>query len=522
VRPVPASGLSFPLGPGVVTLRPDGSIGAVRADSGSATSWLGAGGRVAVRIAGAEVWWPETSLAADVDEVEFSYLGREDLGLVVRHSFAGGWTVRVAFANNTLEPLTIASELAWVPAATSPAWALAAGATGAYAILGPGGTWPLLGGELILGTSDTVSAESIGLGPFTLDPLGRHVVQWRWNWFDHPQAFHQDRFLDVPRDLVLPASETARIAADDDEAVVAPGVEVARRGGRLEFSPMGPGAVSVQLSSHRGVTRYEIEWAAPLDEVLAEIGERLLRGPRNPAGVVRLADLDVALVVQHLLASGAMGDPDDAEDALGLFESRLVAGAVTDGRGIAFLCGEFERTGEQDLLDRATAALLGLSDPVPGLGLATAQVCVARLSLGWPVEPVLAHLAAVTAASEPGEDLGATAVALEMRLVGAPRAATDAERAEAQAVEAWSTRLGTGLGAGLRGRPVRPLPVDQQAYLATVLGLLRESPGARVRSYWGCRPHDVARRAQAEALTRLGWQPPRAAHSWLILGARLA
>ena len=131
---------------------------------------------------------------------------------------------------------------------------------------------------------------------------------------------------------------------------------------------------------------------------------------------------------------------------------------------------------------------------------------------------VLAHLAAVTAASEAGEDLGPTAVALELRLVGAPRAAG----AEPEAVKAWSTRIGTGLGAGLRGRPVRPLPVDQQAYLATVLGLLPEPLGGRVRPDWGCRPQEAARRAEAEVLARLSHHPPRAAHSWLIMGARLA
>ena len=109
------------------------------------------------------------------------------------------------------------------------------------------------------------------------------MVQWRWNWFDHPQAFHQDRFVDVPRDLVLPVSDTARIAADDDEAVVAPGAEVARRGGQLELSSMGPGAVTAQLSSRRGVTRYEIEWVAPLDEVLWRSANGCFGGP-DPAG----------------------------------------------------------------------------------------------------------------------------------------------------------------------------------------------------------------------------------------------
>ena len=69
---------------------------------------------------------------------------------------------------------------------------------------------------------------------------------------------------------------------------------------------------------------------------------------------------------------------------------------------------------------------------------------------------------------------------------------------------------------------MRPLPVDRQAYLAVVLALLPEELGARSRPDWGVRPHDVARTTQAQVLARLAGQPPRAAHSWLIMGARLA
>ncbi len=196
---------------------------------------------------------------ADVDEVEFSYRGREDLGLVVRHSFTGGWSVRVAFLNHTLQPLRLAAELAWIPAATSPARALGAGATGAYAVPGPDGTGPLLGGELVLGTCDAVSADSIGLGWFTLGPLERQVVQWRWSWFDDPVTF-RDRFAAVPRDLVLPDGETALIAADDDEAVVAPGIEVTRRGAHLELSSPGPavGDGSAQLAPRGDQLRHGV------------------------------------------------------------------------------------------------------------------------------------------------------------------------------------------------------------------------------------------------------------------------
>ena len=119
-----SAGAELSTGFGVVTLRPDGTIAGVLADPAAATSYLDGGGRVAVRIHAVHVWWPETTLTADVDEVEFSYRGRDDLGLVVRNSFTGGWSVRVTFLNHPLQPLRIAAELAWIPAATSPARAL--------------------------------------------------------------------------------------------------------------------------------------------------------------------------------------------------------------------------------------------------------------------------------------------------------------------------------------------------------------------------------------------------------------
>ena len=84
-------------------------------------------------------------------------------------------------------------------------------------------------------------------------------MQWRWSWFDNPVTF-RDRFAAVPRDLVLPDGETALIAADDDEAVVARSIEVIRRGAHLELSSPGPQSVTVQLSSRRGVTSYDVEW----------------------------------------------------------------------------------------------------------------------------------------------------------------------------------------------------------------------------------------------------------------------
>jgi hypothetical protein len=191
-----------------------------------------------------------------------------------------------------------------------------------------------------------------------------------------------------------------------------------------------------------------------------------------------------------------------------------------DGRGVSLLCGEFDRTGDSDLLEQATAQLLRLDRPVPGLGLAAAQLCVARLSQGWPLEPVLTHLGGL--AATPGDEgLDRVAADLEFRLTAAPRAA-DREPGQARWVDDRVRRVGAALGAGLPGWPLWPLPVDRQAHLSVVLGLLPEGLGARSRPGWGVSAHDLARHTQASVLARLAGQAARAAHSWLIMGGRLA
>ena len=241
--------------------------------------------------------------------------------------------------------------------------------------------------------------------------------------------------------------------------------------------------------------------------MLGELGDGLLEGPRSRAGVAVLSGVDAALVVQHLLARGRLGNPDQADDALGLFVARAAETDPVDGRGVSLLCGEFERTGDPDLLEYASGHLLELDRPVPGLGLAAAQVCVARLTQGWPLDSVLTHLGRV-AASADEDDLDQAAADLELRLTTAPREAAD-DPGRRRSADPRVRRIGSALGAGLRGRPVRPLDLDRQAYLGVVLALLPEELGARSRPEWGVRPHDVARRRRPRCWR--GWPGRRPA-----------
>ncbi len=83
--------------------------------------------------------------------------------------------------------------------------------------------------------------------------------------------------------------------------------------------------------------------------------------------------------------------------------------------------------------------------------------------------------------------------------------------------------LGGWLGAGLTGRPVRPVPLDQLAHLSAVLALLPEPASVVHRTRWGVTAHVLAERGRVSVLERVGWEGgPDAgpALSWLLLDTR--
>ena len=80
--------------------------------------------------------------------------------------------------------------------------------------------------------------------------------------------------------------------------------------------------------------------------------------------------------------------------------------------------------------------------------------------------------------------------------------------------------LGGWLGAGLKGHPVRALPVDQLAHLAAILAGLSEEMSAGLRRQWRCTGHELGQWAEAAVLTRLGDAPIEPAHFWLAAAAR--
>jgi hypothetical protein len=109
---------------------------------------------------------------------------------------------------------------------------------------------------------------------------------------------------------------------------------------------------------------------------------------------------------------------------------------------------------------------------------------------------------------------------LELEVVTMDRALTEGRARADSTVTERVVALGGWLGAGLKGRAVTPLPVDELAHLAAVLALLPEPVSAGLRQRWGCTAHELARRGRNEVLCRLGSEAAGPALSWLVLGAR--
>jgi hypothetical protein len=513
--------------PATITIQPDGEITAVVHDADPGVSYLDSGGRFDVIRSGQPVQWPPPSMAADRDEVELTF-ERDGLRLVIRHSFVAGWGIRIACTNLGGQPMRIdQAMLGWRPAADHPAWALCAGATGSYAVQPASGRGPILGGVLTQGSFDSVGPDRLALASIELVPGGRYVLQWQWDWYADQRVFDRGRHPGVPRWPAYTVGEVASLTSDEDEALILPaGVRADVGDGQTELSAGAAGSYRVEIRGIRGVTRYDVAWADPLDQVVAGAAAHALGGPVTPAGVVRLEGVHTALACQYALARSAIDDREAVEDALDLFAARFDE-ETPDPFALAFWVGESERTGDTDLLDRAESAL-GQSVISPGLGLVATRLALAMVLRGRAVEGVVHRLRQLTAARQlrPGDPaadpLSVRAARLELALVGRPRDATGQEGEAAAGIADQVAGLGAWLGAGLTGRSVRELSIPTQAQLAATLSLTDQSLSTGVRRSWGCSAHELGRRTAVQVLSRLGHGPAGPALSLLSMGEALA
>ncbi|MCW2810670.1 MAG: hypothetical protein JWP61_1128 [Friedmanniella sp.] len=466
------------------------------------------------------VAWSEPDVSLDTDEVEVRR-SSPGLILVVRHTFAAGWGLRVALTNTSDRPVPLERlRIGWAPGPSCVGWALTAGATGAYAVQPADAAGPVLGGLLTLGDLDRVTASELVTDQVRLAPGGRYVLAWQWSWSATPRQVGLGRQPEVPETAYLTVPEPARLPADDDRVLLRPsGVAVERVRDTLELMVGSPGTYPVELRTARGTTRYDLVWAAPVAEVLAAAASEVLAGPRTAAGIVRLASVDAALVLQHALRTSAVEDPEAAAEALDLFVARLGEEPSTDPRTLCLLAGEFGRTGDPDALAGATAGLLEVGRPAPGLGLAGSQVAVASVLAGRSPGPVMEHLAGLVRPVPPGGGpLPEQVTDLELRaLCRADGAGPPPSRGDD--LTGRLLAVGTAVGSGLRGRPLTPLPLVDLAHLAAVLTLLPEPLSLAAEPVWGCTAHQLAHRLRAEVVARLEGEPLGTAHAWLALGS---
>lgn len=518
------SDLTFRCGAAEVVVGRDGTVRATL--PGAEPEQLVSGGLLVEAVDGRPLLPGPPEVRADDDEVELAW-SAGSLSLVVRHTFVAGWGLRVALGAVGDAPVVLEDPLlSWRVPAARPAWALAGGAAGSYAVLPADGTGPLLGGVLRSGALTGVDADGLHLGPVRLGPGERYVVQWQWDLHAGPRSLSRGRHPQVPRRLDLALGEVVVADATEDEALVLPaGLEAEHGRGQVELSAATPGRYPVELRAARGTTAYELRVGPDLDELVVERALAALEQPRTAAGVVRLPDVDAALVVQRALAAGVLPEPELAEEALDLHTARLPEGDALEPRAVAHLCGEHTRTGDPTLLDQAERAVLLAPAPLPGLGLAATQLCLALLLAGRAVAPVLQHLTRLAAAADrpaAAGPLAEQASLLELEVVttarGGPAGAAGSPRTRDRV-----TALGGWLGAGLTGRAVVPVPLDRLAHLCAVLALLPEPAAAAPRTRWGVTAHVLAAGGRASVLERVAWEGGPAAGtalSWLLLAAR--
>jgi len=506
---------------GGLVLRLDGAGTVVTAASPgpAGVSWLTGCGALTVTAGdGSPVVLGAAQVAVDVDEVEVERSGG-GLRTVVRHSVEQAWTVRVVLANESAATLTLEQvRVGWGAAPGTVVTALAAGARATYAVQPATGEGPVLVGRLRSGAQHGVDADGLLLGPLVLPPHTRWAVQWRWEVVpDVPRAAAG---TDLPRTTWFDLGQSVALPGGPDVAVVATGLVVELEDDRVEVAATEPGAYAVELRSARGTAAYAMTWAPDLDALVDADAQALLAGPTSPAGTVRLDGAAAGLVVQDALARRTVGSPDELSDALELVAGELVAAldeadpaATVDPLTLAFLAREADRSAGAGLLDAAVSCLLATTTPEPGLGLAGVGLALARVRAGRGATELVAHLAGLQAAS------AAPDARLEIALLLRPR---DAEADEG--VLAALRRLGAALGAGLPGRVVPGAEPERVAYASTLLALVDEPTGQRLRHRWGITASELARRTAAEARARVATRDDgpvgRRALAWLVLGRR--
>lgn len=523
MRDLPAPPLSFAWGKAELAFSAAGALLGVRHPASPGSNYLQGLSLPTLEVDGTPDPYEPPVVLADRDELEVT--GRTAaLEVTLRHSFAVGWGIRMVLGNRSDRTMRVAARLPLRPGPGCIGWALAAGAEAEYSVHPADGTGPLLGGALRLGGVRRMPEGAVEIEDLELGPTARYVWQWQWDWYPSPRRYARARRPELPVQTTVSVRQPITFAAGEDTVILPPeGLQLTRRGGLCELVADGPGRFAVDVRSARGRTILDLEWTRPIAALLQACAADLLRRPRSAAGVVLLTGTAEALVVQQALASGA-AEPDVGAEALDLFTARTIDGSAGPVGPLeaAYLCAEFDRIGDADLLATARTAVVGASGAEPGLGFALIRLSLALTLIGQSPAEVLDHAERqVAVLPDPGEGpLSRQAAALELLAVtrAGPGLRGGASGAPHPQVPVRAAALGAHLGAGLPGRAVVPLDPAASAQALATLALLPEDPDAALLRWWGCSAATLVERALPGLVAGLPAQVGEA-HAWLALSA---
>lgn len=459
-----------------------------------------------------------TGLAVDADEHELTLDAPGVVAITVRHTFVAGWQTRCVLASLSAEPITLR---AWLPCDvpdSAVGWAVADGADAALFVQPADGRGPLLVGRLRQGAVAGIDEDGMRLPEVVLQPGSRYVLAWEWSWLPEPSAYARTWPTLHPIVATVVRGAAVPVLAGPDVAVVIPdGVGLERDVDVYELRSDEPRTADIELRSARGLRRLRLAWTPRGAELLAEAAGSQLDRPRGPVGVVRLPDLDAAIVVQHARRAELLDTPEEAEDTLDLFTARFDPEHPEPALSGLFLCGEYERTGDPDLLQLASDQVLRTTGPEPGLGFAATRICAALVAANSSPQPVMEHV--ITVAGELSSRIGAADLASLAELLvithrtRPDRCPPDAEDPLLRSVLA----LGTRLGSGLPGAPVRPLPTAGLGHLLATFAALPDSLAEPTGRAWGVPAADLAARLTPTLIARLVAEPLGRGHVWLAI-----
>jgi hypothetical protein len=461
--------------------------------------------------------------ATDADEVELPLADPHGLAITVRHSFVAGWQLRCVIANSGPGIRTVHLRLPLTLSPGTAGWAAAEGSEAELFVQPVDGRGPVLSGRLRQGSIRRITDHELEFGAMRLDPGARYVFGWEWRWLARPSAYRARRGTAHPSATICVRGQPVRLPADPDVAVVAPpevGMEPIEDG--YELTAREPCTASVELRSARGLRTLELTWTPTAEQVLGDAAAALLAARRGPVGVAVLTAPEAALVVQSALVAGLVEDADDARDALDLYLTRLDEDDLDPVLAALYLCGEYTRSADPELLAVATRSILRPEQPVPGLGLVATRICVARLLAGWSPQPVMDRLLALSRAAQP--DDATTRAVTELLVVtrsadagGDSRGSPWSNRADADDLLRRILALGTELGSGLPGGPLTPPSDDRLGQVIATLAVVPDDLAEPTRREWGIPARELAARSVPTLLARLDRHAVGRGHVWLSL-----